>query len=56
MIERIDFTKLPTMISWYGFVKYFWDATINYYFCKHSQAAFFIPIPEDHLKTPPEMS
>ncbi len=28
-IERIDFTKLLAMISWYGFAKYFWDATIE---------------------------
>ena len=28
MIERIDFTKLPAMIRWYGFAKYFWDTTL----------------------------
>ena len=29
MIERIDFTKLPALAAWYGFVKYFWDTTLE---------------------------
>ena len=29
MIERIDFTKLPAMISCSGLVKYFWETTLD---------------------------